>query len=117
KGEILEEYHVKGYGPDKVESKRVAFDLEEKENSSFKGQNIDYRTANPCTIVDPEDLGLVEGSKMNWDSLYRMIMGLDDSDKASVLVYLFAALENKGEQDDYDLVVRAIQYIQSKKEG
>src|SRR5690606_16177578 len=58
KGEILEEYHVKGYGPDKVEPKRVAFDLEEKESSPLKGKQIDYPTANPCTIIDPADFGL-----------------------------------------------------------
>jgi hypothetical protein len=60
KGEILEEYKVLGYGADQVEPKRVAFDLEEVPNSQLKGKTIDYRTANPCTIVDPADLGLVQ---------------------------------------------------------
>jgi hypothetical protein len=65
KGEILEEYKVLGYGADQVEPKRVAFDLEEVPNSQLKGKTIDYRTANPCTIVDPADLGLIQSSQAN----------------------------------------------------
>ncbi|OJH16003.1 hypothetical protein BLX88_25930 [Bacillus obstructivus] len=62
KGEILEEYKVLQYGPDKIEPNRVAFDLEEIPNSILKGQKITYRTSNPCTIVDPLDLGLLQPS-------------------------------------------------------
>jgi hypothetical protein len=62
KGEILEEYKVLGYGPAENEPNRVAFDLEEVPNSQLKGQKIDYPTANPCTIVDPADLGLVQST-------------------------------------------------------
>lgn len=116
KGEILEEYKVLGYGTDEIEPKRVAFELEEVPNSQLKGQTIDYRTANPCTIVEPADLGLAESSKMNWDSLYRQIMDLDYREQASLLMYIFGAFETKGEQENYDLVVRAMKNLQSKKE-
>jgi hypothetical protein len=62
KGEILEEYKVLGYGPAENEPNRVAFDLDEVPNSQLKGQKIEYPTANPCTIVEPTDLGLVQSS-------------------------------------------------------
>ncbi|MFC4601965.1 hypothetical protein [Cohnella hongkongensis] len=58
RGEILEVYNVKSYGRDKLEPNRVAFDLEEKD-SPLKGRKISYPTANPCTIVDPNDLVFV----------------------------------------------------------
>lgn len=58
KGEILEEYKVLGYGPDKSEPNRVAFELEEVSTSNLKGKRINYRTSNPCTIVDPLKLGI-----------------------------------------------------------
>lgn len=71
KGEILEEYEVKSYGPDKVEPKRVAFELEEKENSVLKGQHIDYPTSNPCTIAEPSDLGLTNPEGMKKLKIYK----------------------------------------------
>ncbi|MCT6901911.1 MAG: hypothetical protein M3Z48_01625 [Lactobacillus sp.] len=55
KGEILEVYKVLSYGKDQIEEKRVAFELEEIP-SELKGKKIIYKTANPCTIVDVEDL-------------------------------------------------------------
>ncbi|MBU5253326.1 hypothetical protein KQI46_15670 [Lysinibacillus capsici] len=55
KGEILEVYKVLSYGKDQIEEKRVAFELEEI-SSELKGKKIIYKTANPCTIVDVEDL-------------------------------------------------------------
>jgi hypothetical protein len=58
RGEILEEYKVLGYGSDELEPKRVAFELEEIPNSPLKGQKIEYKTSNPCTIINPSDFGL-----------------------------------------------------------
>ncbi|BBU38097.1 hypothetical protein APP_03890 [Aeribacillus pallidus] len=55
KGEILEVYKVLGYEQDKIQPDRVAFELEEIP-SPLKGKKIIYRTANPCTIVDPQKL-------------------------------------------------------------
>lgn len=55
KGEILEVYKVLSYGKDQIEENRVAFELEEIQ-SELKGKKIIYRTANPCTIVDKENL-------------------------------------------------------------
>jgi hypothetical protein len=55
KGEILEVYEVKGYRPDDQQEERVQFDLSEKP-SNLKGRKIVYRTANPCTIVEPSKL-------------------------------------------------------------
>lgn len=52
-------------------------------DSTLKGQRIEYRTSNPCTIVNPTDLGLVVEEKMNWDSLYDRVMNLNDSNKTS----------------------------------
>lgn len=58
RGEILEVYNVKGYQQDEEQPDRVKFDLEEKD-SPLKGRKIVYRTANPCTIVDPNALELL----------------------------------------------------------
>lgn len=58
KGEILEVYKVLSYGRDQIEEKRVAFELEEIP-SELKGKKISYKTANPCTIVDVENLEFV----------------------------------------------------------
>lgn len=59
KGEILEEYEVKGYAPDKIDPKRVAFDLDIIAGSNLKGKKIDYKTSNPCTIIDVNELVIV----------------------------------------------------------
>ncbi|MFD2446701.1 hypothetical protein ACFSO7_22435 [Bacillus sp. CGMCC 1.16607] len=72
KGEILEEYKVLGYGQDEIETDRVAFDLEEVPNSKFKGQKIEYKTSNPCTLVDPSEFGLVE-LHPNFNKQYRFV--------------------------------------------
>lgn len=58
KGEILEVYKVLSYGKDQLEENRVAFDLEEI-SSELKGKRIEYKTANPCTIVDIKNLEFV----------------------------------------------------------
>lgn len=58
KGEILEVYKVLGYGKDAVHPDRVAFELEEIQ-SSLKSKKIVYKTANPCTIVEPRKLVFV----------------------------------------------------------
>ncbi|TYR81189.1 hypothetical protein FZC66_04815 [Priestia megaterium] len=55
KGEILEVYKVLSYGKDQIEENRVAFELEEIP-SDLKGKRIEYKTANPCTIVDVQNL-------------------------------------------------------------
>lgn len=55
KGEILEVYKVLSYGVDQLESNRVAFELEEIP-SDLKRKRIIYKTANPCTIVNEDDL-------------------------------------------------------------
>jgi len=57
-GEILEVYKVLSYDRDLLEEKRVAFKIEEI-TSDLKGLKIDYKTANPCTIVDKKDLKYV----------------------------------------------------------
>jgi hypothetical protein len=51
KGEILEVYTVLGYEKDKEHEGRIAFELDEI-TSDLKGKKINYRTANPCTIID-----------------------------------------------------------------
>lgn len=56
KGEILEVYKVLSYGKDQLEENRVAFELEEIGDHPLKGKRINYRTANPCTIRDIDDL-------------------------------------------------------------
>ncbi|OXS74188.1 hypothetical protein [Domibacillus enclensis] len=58
KGEILEVYKVLSYGKDQIDENRVAFEIEEKE-SDLKGKKIVYKTANPCTIADVENLEFV----------------------------------------------------------
>jgi hypothetical protein len=58
KGEILEVYKVLSYGKDQFEENRVAFELEEIP-SELKGKKIIYKTANPCTIVDVQNLNFV----------------------------------------------------------
>lgn len=58
KGEILEEYEMLGYGKDEIQLDRVAFELKEIE-SELKGKKIEYKTSNPCTIVDVENLVFV----------------------------------------------------------
>lgn len=51
RGEILEVYKILNYGPSKEKEGRIEFELEEIE-SNLKGRKIDYKTANPCTIVE-----------------------------------------------------------------
>lgn len=55
KGEVLEVYTVLSYEKDQIEENRVAFELKEI-SSELKGKKIIYKTANPCTIVDKENL-------------------------------------------------------------
>lgn len=55
KGEILEVYKVLSYDKDQIEENRVAFELKEIP-SELKGKKIVYKTANPCTILDKENL-------------------------------------------------------------
>lgn len=59
KGEILEVYKVLSYGKDQIMNNRVAFELEEIP-SDLKGEKIIYKTANPCTIVDSNELKFAE---------------------------------------------------------
>lgn len=54
KGEILEVYKLLGYEESNEYKGRVEFKLEEME-SDLKGRKIDYRTANPCTIVEKKN--------------------------------------------------------------
>lgn len=56
-GVILEEYDVNTVMPDKLEPNRICFDLTEVNESKLKGMLINYKTSNPCTIVDVEELG------------------------------------------------------------
>ena len=51
KGQILEVYKILSYGADKIEPKRIAFELEEIE-SDLRGKTIVTKTSNPCTIVE-----------------------------------------------------------------
>lgn len=51
RGKILQVYKILGYGIDKIEHDRVAFELEEIE-SDLIGRRIDTKTSNPCTIID-----------------------------------------------------------------
>lgn len=55
KGEILEVYKILSYQKDEQEPNRVAFELEEV-SSPLKGKKIIYRTSNPATIMDVNDL-------------------------------------------------------------
>ena len=55
KGEVLEVYKVLSYAKDQIEENRVAFELKEIP-SELKGKKIVYKTANPCTILDKENL-------------------------------------------------------------
>lgn len=56
RGEILEVYRVLSYGKDQNEQNRVAFEIEEIEDHPLKGKKIVYKTANPCTITEPDKL-------------------------------------------------------------
>lgn len=58
KGEILEVYKVLSYGKDQIHENRVAFELEEI-SSDLKGKKIIYKTANPCTVIDVQNLVFV----------------------------------------------------------
>ncbi|OAB27859.1 hypothetical protein [Paenibacillus macquariensis] len=55
KGEILEVYKILSYQKDEQEPNRVSFELEEV-SSALKGKKIIYRTSNPATIIDENDL-------------------------------------------------------------
>jgi hypothetical protein len=102
KGEILEEYKVLGYGADQVEPKRVAFDLEEVPNSQLKGKTIDYRTANPCTIVDPADLGLVQPTNEMVKTNERKPPLKQNIELADLLQNLSNAKEHNGHQHFFE---------------
>lgn len=56
-GVILEEYDVNAVMPDKLEPNRICFDLTEVHESKLKGMLINYKTSNPCTTIDVEELG------------------------------------------------------------
>lgn len=56
-GVILEEYSINSVKPDAIEANRVCFDLSEVKDSKLKGLLIKYRTSNPCTTIDIEELG------------------------------------------------------------
>lgn len=113
KGEILEEYKVLGYGPDDEHEGRVAFDLEENQRSHWKGKKIEYKTSNPCTIVNPRDLGLWEEELLEvhsrWsypreDGLYESLVGKDllfhDTHHGSARLLKGATLEDIERLDD-----------------
>lgn len=52
KGEILEVYNILNCKKDTEKKDRVVFKLKETQNN-FKCNQINYKTRNPCTIIDP----------------------------------------------------------------
>lgn len=56
-GVILEEYEVNSVKPDRLEPNRICFDLTELQDSQLRGLLVNYKTSNPCTIMDVEELG------------------------------------------------------------
>lgn len=52
RGQVLEEYELGDEIVYNLKSKRITFDFTPVVNSKFKGETLDYKTANPASLVD-----------------------------------------------------------------